>query len=66
MKCKCRTCGKVYESLKSHADWTGFCSAKCLHNKAKELGYSKAKEKLLGVTEYSVLKRAKCIGDVPV
>lgn len=57
--CKCRNCGKTYDARKSRADWTGFCSAKCQHEKAKYLGYRAGGSR----TAYNVLKAAKCIGD---
>lgn len=59
MKCHCRNCQKVYDSEKARGDYKGFCSAKCQHAKAKELGYRK------GQSEYQVLHNAKEIGDVP-
>jgi len=62
MKCQCRNCYKEYESEKARGEWRGFCSAKCQHAKAKELGYSKSKHR----SEYEVLSRAGLIGDVPV
>lgn len=65
MKCRCRTCSKVYDHSASRADWQGFCSQACVHAKAKALGYTKAKAKALGLTEYDVLKRNNCIGSVP-
>lgn len=57
-ECVCRNCSKKYDRLKARGDWTGFCSAKCQHVKAKALGFRK------GMTEYQVLKMAACIGDV--
>lgn len=60
MQCLCRNCGKEYNSLKARGDWTGFCSAKCQHEKAKKLGYRKGKN-----SEYDILNRHQCIGDVP-
>lgn len=61
MICKCRNCGKKYGSLKARGDWKGYCSAKCQHTKAKELGYSKKSD----ITEYQVLNNANEIGDIP-
>ncbi len=62
MKCQCRLCLKTYESTKSRGEWTGFCSAKCQHQMAKELGYHKGTHK----SEYEVLSTCQEIGDVPV
>lgn len=55
----CRNCGKQYDPMKSRADYRGYCTAKCLHEKAKEHGYRKSGE----LSEYYVLKRAGEIGD---
>lgn len=41
--CKCRTCGKRYNSTKSTADLTGYCSQKCLIAKAKQHGWRKVR-----------------------
>jgi hypothetical protein len=60
MKCRCRNCQSVYEESKSRAEWKGYCSAKCQHEKAKALGYRKKK----GSHEYDVLKRHGEIGSV--
>lgn len=66
MKCQCRNCYKTYDNLKSRGDYTGFCSAKCQHEKARELGYRKSKERERGRGEFQILNTAGCIGDVPV
>lgn len=58
--CRCRNCGKVYDFAKSRAVWTGFCTAKCLKAKSRELGYRPSRH---GVTEYNVLKSANCVGN---
>jgi hypothetical protein len=58
---KCRNCHKEYDIHKSRAYYTGFCSAKCLHAKAKELGYRQARTD--GRSEYNVLCSANCIGN---
>lgn len=64
-KCECRNCGKIYDEAKSRGDWKGYCSAKCTHEKARSLGYSKAKEKRSGgSSEYTILHRAGEIGSV--
>jgi hypothetical protein len=61
-KCKCRQCGGIYNPDKSRADYTGYCSAKCLHAKAKKLGYKKGKRP----GEYEVLERFGQVGSVYV
>jgi hypothetical protein len=69
MRCICRNCGVEYDSLKARGDWAGFCSAKCQHAKAKELGCKKPtnahRPGAVAQSEYVVLKAARCIGDVP-
>jgi len=62
--CKCRTCLKHYREDKATADWKGFCSQRCMHNKARELGWTPLKARRIGLTEYEVLKRNKQIGSV--
>lgn len=70
---KCRNCSKIYNPDKSSANWEGYCSQKCVHAKAKALGYSKAREnaenkmypyRLDRHSEYTVLRDAKQIGRV--
>lgn len=39
MICQCRNCPKTYEESKSRADFTGYCSQKCMKEKAKKLGW---------------------------
>ena len=39
MKCQCRNCGKHYDEARSRADYKGYCSQACLHEKARALGY---------------------------
>jgi hypothetical protein len=58
-RCICRNCGKEYDNQKARGDYRGFCSAKCQHEKARELGYRPSK----GHREYGVLKSANMIGD---
>ena len=60
MICRCRFCNQVYSEDKSRADYKGYCSQRCLHKKAKELGFRKQSDR----TEYDVLKKAKEIGSV--
>jgi hypothetical protein len=62
MICICRTCKKEYDEFKARGDYTGFCSAKCQHEKAKQLGYRKGQKK----SEYYVLDQANCVGSIPV
>lgn len=69
--CKCRTCGKVYDEDKTRADYKGYCSQKCFHQKAKELGYRKGQTEMRrgwrtpqSISEYDVLKRHKQVGSV--
>lgn len=62
--CKCRFCAKLYDEAKSSADYKGFCSQRCLHASAKQLGWRKGK-KGQG-TEYDILKRNNRIGSVIV
>lgn len=70
MQCICRNCKAEYNNKKARGDYTGFCSVKCQHEKAKELGYVKLKYKKgpptqKRISEYTVLVEAECIGDVP-
>jgi hypothetical protein len=53
----CRNCDKEYSPLKSRADWKGYCSQRCVHEKARKLGYRKGRN-----TEYDVLHGAKQLG----
>lgn len=63
----CRNCDKHYDGRKARGDYKGFCSAKCQHQRAKELGYRKGVRTLKGtLTEFDVLKRANCVGSVHV
>ena len=57
--CRNRGCKKKYDSTKALGDYTGFCSAKCQHLVAKDLGFKKGS----GTTEYTVLKNSGYIGD---
>ena len=61
MKCICRTCNKIYNSEYSRAEYRGFCSMRCQHGKAKELGFQGQKK--MSITEYRILKNANEIGD---
>lgn len=63
--CKCRNCGRVYEEHKATADWKGYCSQRCLHEKARAHGYSKRLDKFYQRSEYDILRRAGQIGSVP-
>lgn len=68
MLCKCRNCGKHYQEAKSRADYKGYCSQVCLHEKARSLGYRKPKKHKWMETpsEYQYLSKANKIGSVPV
>jgi len=57
---KCRNCLKEYDPNKATADWKGYCSQRCVHAKAKRLGYRKGNPRH---TEFHVLKEAGQIGD---
>lgn len=58
--CICRKCKKQYDESKSRGDYKGFCSAKCQHTMAKELGYRKNGER----SEFSTLQRHNEVGSV--
>lgn len=60
---KCRQCGGAYDSQKSRALVRGYCSRKCQRAKAKACGYN---PKEPGSHEYSVLRQADALGDVPI
>lgn len=66
--CKCRTCGKKFDSNKSKADLTGYCSQKCLIEKARQHGWRKLKQQGHSIgrqrTYYSVLSEHGEIGYV--
>lgn len=63
--CRCRNCGTKYLEPKSRADYKGFCSAGCLHDKAIQLGYKKKKGwQPLDQSEYAILHKAGMIGSV--
>lgn len=64
---ECRRCCKAYDPYKSRADWKGYCSQRCFHQKARLHGYSPAREKKYGHfhSEFQILNRAGQIGDVP-
>lgn len=57
-ECTCRQCGKLYDRQQSRAVYTGYCSAKCMNAKAKELGYRK------GDSLYHCLRNADQVGDI--
>lgn len=63
MKCKCRTCGKVYDDQKSRADFTGYCGQKCMTEKAKKLGWRPGDRYPLDL--YARLKEHGEVGSVP-
>lgn len=46
---------------KSRAEYQGYCSMKCQHAKAKELGYKQNGTQ----TEYQVLNSNNAIGSIP-
>lgn len=62
LNCRCRNCGKLYNENKATADFKGYCSQACLHEKARKHGYRKSQEKFR--SEYDILNRAKLIGSV--
>lgn len=73
MKCRCRNCGSHYDEAKSRADYKGFCSKVCQHEKAWTLGYRKPTKSYnrygapvtrvrSAKTEYEYLAEAKMIG----
>ena len=66
--CKCRKCDERYDSRKSRADLTGYCSQKCLIAKARQHGWRKISDPGHGGgrqrTYYAVLRDAGEIGDV--
>lgn len=65
--CQCRNCAGRYYEHASRADYTGYCSQKCWHEKAKACGYRKSKDKALPhSSEYDVLKRYGHIGSVVI
>lgn len=63
--CRCRNCGDKYDEAKSRADWKGYCSQACVHEKAWKHGYKKSQEEKFGASEYNTLSRAKLLGSVP-
>ena len=63
--CKCRNCGRMYDPNKSRADFTGYCSAACMHEKSRSFGYKKSAGRIKdGVTEYDVLKKHNAVGNI--
>ncbi len=67
MLCSCRTCAAKYEENKSRAEIKGYCSALCQHEMARKHGYKKPTKKWMAVpSEYTVLKKAEQIGNIPV
>lgn len=60
-ECLCRNCNKQYDMYKSRAEYQGYCSMKCQHAKAKELGYKQNGTQ----TEYQVLNSNNAIGSIP-
>jgi hypothetical protein len=63
--CKCRNCGKKYDNQTSRAWYTGYCSQKCLREKAKALGWHESKKKVGGCQIYRVIMEAGQVGNVP-
>ena|ERR1017187_2835352 len=59
--CVCRNCPKVYDQNTSRADYMGYCSMKCQHEKAKKLGYKKGP----GSAEWVCLNQNEAVGRVP-
>jgi hypothetical protein len=41
METRCITCRKYYDQRTSDAELLGFCSNKCVHTRAHQLGYRK-------------------------
>lgn len=71
--CRCRNCNCVYDELRSTADYKGYCSQRCLHTKARSLGWrsrlrppdpARPFEKHLVETEYRFLRRHGEIGSI--
>lgn len=67
---RCRRCLRAYDPFKSRADWKGYCSAKCQHEMARELGYrpprryeSHLDQARAGTSEYCILNNARLIGE---
>lgn len=57
--CECRLCGKQYNNQTTKAEYTGYCSAKCLHQSAREVGWRKGHG-----PEFDALKRSYGVGNV--
>lgn len=66
MICSCRNCQKHYDEFKSRADWKGYCSARCQHEKARSLGWRKPSRLRMyqDTSEFHTLKEAGEIGNV--
>jgi hypothetical protein len=69
--CICRNCGKVYCDMKSLADYTGYCTQRCMKQKAKSFGYSESKAKAaknlysrMRISLHGYLKRNNALGSV--
>ena len=62
--CRCRNCDSLYNENKSTADWKGYCSQACVHEKSRKHGFKKKNEKYLGMNEYEILNKANLIGSV--
>ncbi len=60
--CKCRECGKKYDEYKGTADFKGYCSQKCFHERAKKFGYRV--QDPTRRSEYSRLHAAGEVGSV--
>jgi hypothetical protein len=62
MTCRCRNCRKEYDESKSRAEYKGYCSMKCQHEKAKSLAGAPT---VFARGEYSILKQHNEVGSVP-
>jgi superfamily I DNA/RNA helicase len=62
--CVCRQCGKVYDEAKSRADLKGYCSQKCMFEKAKKHGWKKKDNDKRGRSYVDVLTSKKDVGSV--
>lgn len=59
----CLQCNKKYDIFKSRADFRGYCSQRCMKEKAKSFGWKQSEDRN-GYGIYPLLKRAKQIGDL--
>jgi hypothetical protein len=65
MRCICCNCRTEYDESKSRSDWKGYCSAKCLHEKAAAHGFRYPKKTSRSYEEYLFLRPKGLIGSVP-